>query len=413
MPDYEIESPSKVKQIIIPLLAVVLCAIYGVSYVRKDILNLPESELEIADVVLGNMEISVKGYGRIRPTHKSLSVAKITGIIKKIHIRSGEAVKKGDLLLEMENLEIKGDVKRVELDLYRAKVDYERAKLEQAVALLDSQEKLEDISSDAELYANRKAAQALLLERGGVSKLEYQETSLSLKQLQKKMKLANDRLKKLSELHSTNLDINTGLIDQQKSLLNELNAQKSSLRLVADIDGIVLEMPVELGEFISTGEKLVTIGEMKSYTVDAQVSSIDIDHVEIGDRATITLDTIKLQAYVSRIDPKVKSNGARLVELFVDDDLAGELTNDKDVSVEIVVNEIKDTLKVSRPFGVNEKSKSKVYVVYKDGSTESKIVDFGLRGEKRIQVLAGLNEGDKIILNDLTEYSSIEKIFVK
>ena len=199
-------------------------------------------------------------------------------------------------------------------------------------------------------------------------------------------------------------------VDSARTNLELAELRLRQGQLIAPMSGRVASVLIREGEQATPGAPAMTILNEDAYHITVQVDEIDIDRVEVGQPAAITLDALPdapLTGTVSEIAPTSTSTTGvvtYLVTINIADD-AANLRPGMSASAAITVDEI-DAVLVVPNWAVRlnrETGEAFVLVRRADGTVEEVVVETGLRNESASEVLSGLNEGDVVVLTNERE----------
>lgn len=189
-----------------------------------------------------------------------------------------------------------------------------------------------------------------------------------------------------------------------------LRWQVEDLKVKATMNSIVLEMPLEVAQSVTTGVNIAKLEKQDSLIAELQIPEIQISEVAIGQRAIIDTRNSKIEDEVSRITPTV-INGDAQVDVSFSEVLLHDVRSDLGVDGEIKITETSDTLYVDRSLFTQRKSNSSFYKITDDGKFAERVnVKVGFGSVSHVQILTGLKGGDKIVTSDPTRFETYAKI---
>jgi HlyD family secretion protein len=358
---------------------------------------------KLAKVEKGDLAKSVVATGKVEPITKVEVKSKASGIVKKLFVDAGDRVKKGQLLAQLDKEEIQAQVEQSsaalqasEASLKGAEADYERAKVDaegpdvpllkraydRAVGMAKegvvSQSALDDAQKNYELSLNKQ----------NVSKAQL--TVLRAKIAQTQAQMARDRAN-----------------------LKQLEEQLSYTDIESPIDGIVLSRDVEMGDAVSSilvlgssATLVMTLGDTSEVYVKGKVDESDIGKVYLGQPARIKVESFKDKTFsgkVTKISPMgVEKDNVTTFEVRVSiNNPGGELKAAMTANAEIILEEHKNVLQIPEGAIVYDKDKKASVEVPDTKAKEGKkkvAVNIGISNGAKTEVLAGLKEGDQVVL---------------
>ncbi|HJW18160.1 MAG TPA: HlyD family efflux transporter periplasmic adaptor subunit [Flavisolibacter sp.] len=329
--------------------------------------------------VLQNITESVYAPGIIKSKDQYQVFSSVNGIIRRINVTEGSIVKKGDVLITIDNETSRLSTENAQLAAHYASIASNRDKLSELEAnislaktkmqldstLLDRQQNLwsQDIGSRNELEQRQLALKN--------SKTNYNSTLLRYSQLKKQIDFAALQSKKNLELSS--------------SIYDDYNVR-------AHKDGKVYTIFKEPGEMVSIQTPVAIIGDANDFLMELQVDEYDISRVRLGQKVMVGMDSYKGQVYeaiVSKIDPIMndRTRSFKVEASFIHQPpgLYPNLT----VEGNIIISSKEKALIVPADYLVNAE-----YVVLSNG--EKRKVVIGLKDYQKAEILKGLTTHDAI-----------------
>ena len=358
---------------------------------------------KLQKVEKGDLAKSVVATGKVTPITKVEVKSKASGIVKKLLVDSGDKVKKGQLLAQLDKEEIE------------AQVEQSRAAAEAAEAnLMSSQADFERAKVDAE------GPDVPLLKRAyeraiGMAKEGVVSTS-ALEDAQKNYELALNK-QNVSKAQVTVLKAkiaqSQGQLAQDRANLKQLEEQLSYTDIESPIDGVVLSRDVEMGDAVSSilvlgssATLVMTLGDTSSVYVKGKVDESDIGKVYLGQPARIKVESFKDKTFngvVTKISPMgVEKDNVTTFEVRASiNNPGGELKAEMTANAEIILEEHKNVLQIPEGAIIYDKDKKASVEVpdpkAKDGKKKL-AVNIGISNGAKTELLGGLKEGDEVVL---------------
>ncbi len=391
------------KRIIIVTVVVLLIVVFaGALYAfNRGGTKLDPSKL--AKVEKGDLAKSVVATGKVEPITKVEVKSKASGIVTKLYVDAGDKVKKGQLLAQLDKVEIEAQVEQSraalqadEASLTSSQADWQRAKVDAEgpdVPLLKreyvrAQGMAKDgiVSTSALDDANRNYQMAL--NKQNVSKAQV--TVLQAKIAQSEAQIA-----------------------QGRANLKQLEEQLSYTDIESPMDGVVLSRDVELGDAVSSilvlgssATLVMTLGDTSQVYVKGKVDESDIGQVYLGQPARIKVESFKDKTFngvVTKISPMgVEKDNVTTFEVRVSiNNPGGELKAEMTANAEIILEEHKNVLQIPEGSIIYDKDKKASVEIPQPKAKDGKVklaVNIGISNGAKTEVLSGLKEGDQVVL---------------
>ena len=382
-------------------LGIVLLIALGVFAATRGGTKIDPSKL--AKVEKGDLAKSVVATGKVTPITKVEVKSKASGIVKKLLVDYGDKVKKGQLLAQLDKVEIE------------AQVEQSRAALEAAQAnLKSSQADFERAKVDAEgpdvPLLKRAYDRAMNMAKDGVV------STSALEDAQKNYEMALNK-QNVAKAQVTVLKAKIAqaqaVVAQDQATLKQLEEQLSYTDIVSPIDGIVLSRDVQMGDAVSsilvlgsTATLVMNLGDTSEVYVTGKVDESDIGKVYLGQRARIKVESFKDKTFdgkVTKISPMgVEKDNVTTFEVRVSiQNPGGELKAEMTANAEIILEEHKNVLQIPEGAILYDKDKKASVEIPdpkgKDGKNKV-AVNIGISNGAKTEVLSGLKEGDQVVL---------------
>ena len=358
---------------------------------------------KLGKVERGDLAQSVVATGKIEPITKVEVKSKASGIIKKLYVDAGDKVKKGQLLAQLDKDEIEAEVQQGRAGLQAAEAnetsataDYERAKVDAEgpdVPLLKrAYERAQGMAKDGVVSASAlddaEKNYELALNKQNVAKAQL--TVSKAKAVQAQAQVA-----------------------QSRANLAQLEEQLSYTDIESPIDGVVLSRDVEMGDAVSSilvlgssATQVMTLGDTSEVYVQGKVDESDIGKVYMAQPARIKVESFKDKTFngkVTKISPMgVEKDNVTTFEVRVSiNNPGGELKAEMTANAEIILQEKKNVLQIPEGALIYDKDKKASVEVPdpkgKDGKRKV-AVEIGISNGAKTQIMAGLKEGDQVVL---------------
>jgi len=358
---------------------------------------------KLGKVERGDLAKSVVATGKVTPITKVEVKSKASGIVKKLLVDAGDRVKKGQLLAQLDKVEIEAGVEQsraalqaAEANLSSSVADYDRAKV--------------DAEGPEVPLLKRAYDRALGMAKDGVVSVS------ALDDAQKNYELALNK-QNVAKAQVTVLKAKIAQaraqVGQDSANLKQLDEQLSYTDIQSPLEGVVLSRDVELGDAVSSilvlgssATLVMTLGDTSEVYVKGKVDESDIGKVYLGQPARIKVESFKDKTFsgkVTRISPMgVEKDNVTTFEVRVSiSNPGGELKAEMTANAEIILDEHKNVLQIPEGAILYDKDKKASVEVpdprAKDGKKKI-AVNIGISNGAKTELLTGLKEGDQVVL---------------
>jgi len=358
---------------------------------------------KIASVERGTMRRSVVATGKVEPITKVEIKSKANGIIEKLYVDVDQLVQPGQVLAELDRENLTARLRQARANLQAAEAAQEGAA---------AQLKKDEIQAEAPdvAFARRNAERAQqLFDQKLVSQSGLDDAKSALEQAVNRQQAAQGQLvisrAKVSEAVAN--------VAQSRAAVENSEEDLANATIKAPIRATVLTRDVEIGSPVSSilnlganGTLVFTLGDIDRVFVRGKVDEADIGRVRIGQPASITTETFRdrvFQGRVTQISPiGVDKDNVTTFEVKVSIDNPGkELKANMTANAEIILEEFPNSLLVPES-GVFYDDRHNASVDLLDSSSRTGRrrvpVQVGVGNGTKMQVVRGVNAGDKVVL---------------
>lgn len=377
-----------------------MVAILGLLY---SYLHQTPLKVRAARVERGPIRSLVSTNGKIEPIQnfEFEAHAPISTTVKRLSVKEGDYVHKGQLLLELDDADIRTQAARAQAQVKRAQADQSALTTggtQEEVLTLNSQLVKARNARDADqrnLDALRRLQQESAASPGEVRQAEdtLQRDQADVTLLEEKQK---ERYSKpeTARIEAQSAEAQAAYEAAEDALL------KSSVR--APFDGVVYSVPVKQGAFVQAGELLLQEADLSRVLVRAFVDEPDVGRLLPGQRVEIIWDALPGRTWmgtVNTVPSTVKLRGSRNVgeTTAVVDNHDLRLLPNVNVGVTIVVAEHNNVITLQRDALRIDESKPYVFKIV-DHHVKHQTVEFSLQNLTRVEITSGLSEGDTVAL---------------
>jgi multidrug efflux pump subunit AcrA (membrane-fusion protein) len=199
-------------------------------------------------------------------------------------------------------------------------------------------------------------------------------------------------------------------VQRARSIAEFQQARVKSMRVVAPENGVLQTLPLELGQWVVSGQVLATVAQPGRLKALLRVPETQARDVVVGQAVEIDTRNGIAKGHVVRTDPSVQ-NATVAVEVALDGALPRGARPDLSVDGTIEIERLPDVLPVGRPAYGQGESTVGLFKLDPDGKYASRVpVKLGRTSVNAIQILQGLAVGDRVIISDMSLWDNVERV---
>lgn len=358
----------------------------------------------------GDMVRQVRGPGTLIPEQIRYISAVTAGRVERVLAEPGMEVTPDMELLVMSNpdvqlqaMEAQRQVAGAEASLanLRATLENQRLNQEATVASVRSQHR----EAMRQATANRQLA-----ERGLIPANDLKRSEDTAEELATRLDIEQKRLRFIEESMKAQLTAQGGEVGRVRSLSAFRAEYVNSMRVKAGTSGVLRELPLQEGQWVNPGTRLAVVVQPGRLKAELRIPETQAKDVVVGQRASIDTRNGVIPGRVVRIDPAVQ-NGTVTVDVALEGALPRGARPDLSVDGTIEIERLDDVLYVGRPAYGQAESTVGLFRVAADGESANRVnVRLGRSSVNTIEVLGGLQEGDVVILSDMSRWDSTDRV---
>ena len=354
-------------------------------------------KVKIEKVQASPVEDTYEAMGTVRSKTISVLSSKVLGRIVSIPVREGDRVKAGQLLVEIDDREMKAQLQKSRAGL--KETQYALDEMEKAIRGGEAEKK----AADARLALASSTLDRFkgLFERRSVSSQEFDEVQTKNTAAKADADQASERLQAL--LAKKNQSI--ARIDQAKADTANAEAFLSHTRILSPIDGIVTTKPADLGQMAAPGTHLLSVEDESHYRLEALVEESRISRIHLGDTVSVSIDALgqkPMAAQVSEIVPALDpASRSTIIKIDLRAPDSSMLFRSGLFGKARFNTGAKQVLAVPVQSVLERGQLTFVYVVDPAKIAHMRLIQTGKRYGDRVEILSGLSEGDQVVLEPL------------
>jgi HlyD family secretion protein len=253
-------------------------------------------------------------------------------------------------------------------------------------------------------------ADAALAADGLIADLNLKLSQVKAEDLANRAEIERKRLEISAKSASAQLAVQDATLDQVRAASALRLSQVESLRVRAGTQGVLQQVPVEVGQQVAPGTNLARVAEPGRLKAEVRIAETQARDVQIGQVASIDTRNGIIPGRVTRIDPAVQ-NGTVTVDVALEGELPRGARPDLSVDGAIELERLDEVLHVGRPAFGQEESIVGLFKLTEDGRSAVRVrVSLGRSSVSTIELREGLEEGEQVILSDMSNWDAYDRV---
>ena len=374
--------------------------------------SVARAEVIIDSVQRGELVRNVRAPGTLVPENIRYVAAQVSGRVEDRPLRPGAMVTAGTVILVLsnpdENLQLltaQEALAQAEQNLVTLKANLESSKLSQESAIASIRTQL------ATAERNKATFESLDQTRKGLaSENELKAARELVTQLTTQLGIEERKLKLMEGTMTEQIAGAENTVNSNKAVVQLRRDRIAGLNVKAGIDGQLQSLSLELGQWVNSGTELARVAQPGRFKAVLRVPESQAKDVAVGQKVDVDLHPAIVKGRVMRVDP-TSQNATVEVEVALDGEMPAGARSDLSVDGTIEIDRIPNTMFVQRPGNSQPDQTVGLFKLEPDGKIAVRTnVKFGKASVNLIEVLAGLNVGDKILISDMGQYDTVNRV---
>ena len=393
-------------------LAALVAMTVGLRSLKPAAPRVDRASVWIDSVQKGPLVIEVRGPGTLVPERIRYISAVTAGRVERRLAEPGQEVQPGTVLLELSNpdvqleaLESERQLTVAQADRVNLQTDLETQRLNQEAAVAGAKAAYQDAKRNAEA-AEELAAKDL------ISTMEASRARDRVEELETRYRVEEQRLAVMVGAADSQLALQRAQVGRLHAVTDFQRGRIRSMKVLAGAHGILQELPLEVGQWAQSGATLARLVEPGKLKAVLRIPETQAKDVAIGQAAAIDTRNGIARGKVYRIDPAVQ-NGTVTVDVSLGGELPRGARPDLSVDGTIEVERMDDVLHVGRPAYGQANSAVGLFKLTPDGTEATRVnVRLGRTSVNTVEVVGGLEPGDKVIISDMSRWDGHDRVRV-
>ena len=381
------------------------------------LISLMRTGVKKKDIILsavdqGTIEVSVSASGKVAPAFEEIITSPINSRIVEVYRRGGDSVDVGTPILKLDLQSTETEYKKL-LD----EEEMRRYKLEQL--RVNNQTKLSDMAMQIKVSAMKLNRMKVELRNehyldslgaGTTDKVRQAELSYNVAQLeyeQLKQQYDNEKEVAAAELKVQELDFNIF-----RKNLAEMKRTLDDAQIRSPRKAILTYINNQVGAQVPQGGQVAIISDLSHFKVEGEIADTYGDRVAAGGKAIVKIGTEKLEGVVSSVTPLSK-NGVISFSVQLMDDNNRRLRSGLKTDVYVMNAVTEDVMRIANASYYVGRGEYDLFVMTSDDEIVKRKVQLGDSNFEFVEVVSGLQPGDRVVVSDMSQYKNKTKLKLK
>ncbi len=369
--------------------------------------------VKVETIKLSPVEEEYEAVGTVRSKTTSVLSSKTVGNIVAVYVREGDRVRKDQLLAETDDRDSRAQLQKAQAGL--REVGDAQEEIEQNIRAAESARDAAEAGKSLALVTFKRYK--ALLDEKSVSQQEFDEVQAKLKVAEAEADRAGRMLQAVLAKKNQVL----AKTDQAKADIASAQTYVDYSRILSPMNGVVTSKQAEIGFLASPGVPLLTVEDNSRYRLEVSVEDLMFKKIRLGTPVRISIDAMGPVEFSSKVSEIVPASDPASRSYIVKTDLPDEKIR-KEMGAGLKSGLFgkarfpigkKETILIPRSAIVHQGQLTGVYALDQAGTAHLRLVKTGRVYEERIEVLAGLREGDRVAVSRIEAITDGDRIVVE
>ncbi|GGF61085.1 efflux RND transporter periplasmic adaptor subunit [Alteromonas lipolytica] len=402
---------NKLKLVLVSAAVLITLAISAEAILTSDTAakSVERASVQIATVERGDLTRDIAATGRIVAANAPQVYSPEEGLVTLL-VRAGDKVSKGQAVARVESPQLQNQLQQERSELARLEGELSRKRLDarRQTLLLNKQLDLANVELTAAERESRRAKASI--KTNIISQIDFEKAEdelarakLNVNHAEQEVALAKDTLAfEVQSAHNT--------VARQQLVVDELERKVGNLTVTASVEGVVGNLFVTGRSLVTPNQPLMTLVDLTAYEAEINVAESFANELGLGMDVELQIGRQTVMGTLSAISPEVTEREVTTRVRF-DQNSLSQIRQNQQVTARILLENRSDIVKVRRGSFLQAGG----YVAYKlEGQIASRIpIETGATSMREVEIMAGVQPGDQIIISSYQSFEQAESILLR
>lgn len=398
---------------LIPYVVVLIILITGyllLSPSQSASLNIDHNNITTAEVRVGTFEDFLPVRSRVTPSKTVFLDAIEGGRVERIFVEDGSIVNEGDLIVELSNTTLQLDVTRNEAMVIEQLNSMRAIELSLEQNRLRHKHNLIDIRYQIKILTRQLTREKDLLASNAIARSQYDDTFDTFQWYKDRLNITLETQKTDAMMQEQQLEFLKISGAQLEKNLTISQENLENMRVRAPVSGKLSGLAVEIGQSIVLGGRLGQIDSPDDFKLTAFVDEFYLPRTAIGQLAILNHNDATYTLEIKKIYPQVR-DGEFQIDLFFEGQQPDNIRRGQSIQIKLTLDDPSEALLIPNSAFYQTTGGNWIFVLSKDGDyAVRRSIQVGRRNNLYIEVLSGLEAGERIITSSYKEYQQVERL---
>jgi HlyD family secretion protein len=372
-----------------------------------------QDQVKVAIVETGTFEDFINIRGRVVPKTTVYLDAMEDGRVEKILVEYGAIVEQGDLIAVLSSPSLQLSVNTNQAEVIGRLNTIRQIELDSEQSLFTYKHNLVEIDYAIKKLTKNIKRQKKLLAKQVIAERDLIETEDELAYLNKRRQIIIDSQAIEMRIQKQQLAFSQESIKQLEEGLRIVKKNLDSLQVRAPVSGKLSGFDIEIGQSISSGARLGQVDSLKEYKVTNDMDEFYLDRVDLGQNAVYVSEGKEYVLEVNKIYPQVTKGRFKVDFRFVNGIQPKSIRRGQSVAAKLTLSDPTQSLIIPNGSFYSDTGGQWIFVLNKDENKAIKRkISIGRRNINKIEIVGGLEKGEKVIISDYKSFLDMERIII-
>ncbi|HRQ77794.1 MAG TPA: HlyD family efflux transporter periplasmic adaptor subunit [Gemmatimonadaceae bacterium] len=394
-------------------IAAVAILTIAVSQLDPAVPTVARAGVIIDSVRRGDVTREVRGPGSLVPEQIRWITAQASARVERLYVQSGAQLGAGQLILELSNPDLQIQTMQAEQQVRQSEIDLLNLRTNLRSALLTQEGVVATTRTQYVSAVQEAAAADSLVKRNLVSEFDLRNRRAQAEEMTTRLRIETERLALMAAAIDSQIAVQEGQVEQLRAIAANQQTRLRSLTVRAPDAGVLQELQLQLGQWVPEGTTLAKVVQPGRLKAELRIPESQAKDVAIGQPASVDTRNGIVRGRVARKDPSAVG-GSVLVDIALEGPLPAGAVPDLSVDGTIQIAQMNGILYTGRPAVGAASGMVTMFKLEPDGVYAVRVqVELGRSSVNTIEIIRGLEPGDRVVLSDMTQYANVDRVRIK